>query len=235
MILVTGASQGIGYACVRALLDRTRARVVMTGRSAEKLASARGGVPAQQQERLETRVSDQDDRGAVEALAAWLVSSDEPIDGAILTVGTNPMYALGPQRIHSLSAATIDDTIRTNCTHTMLLTAALLDRFRRQRAGVLVWIGSQAPQAGLPGAGLYCGTKSFLSGIAHAAHNEYAGRGVRVHLLHPGVVRTPRTEAVADAFAVRHGLKVADAAEVGSRIVDVFLAGDPLTMEMNLC
>jgi short-subunit dehydrogenase len=235
MILVTGASQGIGYACVRALLDRTSARVVMTGRSADTLAVARFGIAESQRERLETRVCDQGDRRDVDALSGWLAGADEPLDGAILTVGANPMYVEGPRRIHALSAATIEATIRTNCTHTTMITATVLDRFRRQRRGVLVWIGSQAARVGLPGAGLYGGTKSFLSGLASAAHNEYSGRGVRVHLLHPGIVRTPRTAAVADGFAARHGQTVADPADVARQIVDVFESGDPSAVEMNLC
>jgi short-subunit dehydrogenase len=117
----------------------------------------------------------------------------------------------------------------------MLLTAALLDRFRCQRVGVLVWIGSQAQSVGLPGAALYCATKSFLSGLARAAHREYATRGVRVHVAHPGIVRTPRTAAVADAFARRHGLRVAEASHVARQVVDLVLDGDPAAVEVNLC
>jgi short-subunit dehydrogenase len=235
MILVTGASQGIGYACVRALLERTRSSVVMTGRSEAHLAVARASVPAEHRERLQTRVCDQDDTRDVEALTAWLAAVGQPLDGAILTVGSNPMYREGPRKIHALSFATIEATIRTNCTHATLITATLLDRFRRQRSGILVWIGSQAARAGLPGAGLYCGTKSFLSGLAQAAHNEYAGRGVRVHLVHPGIVRTPRTAAVADGFAARHGLAVMEADGAARQIVDVFVSGDSSAVEMNLC
>lgn len=132
------------------------------------------------------------------------------------------------------TVSTIDATIRTNCTHVLRLSAALLGRFRRQRSGVLIWIGSQAARVGLPGGALYGATKAFLSGLAVSAHHEYAGRGVRVHLLHPGLVRTPRTAAVADGFAARHGLVVAEAADVARQVVDVFLAGDAASVEMDL-
>jgi NAD(P)-dependent dehydrogenase (short-subunit alcohol dehydrogenase family) len=157
------------------------------------------------------------------------------IEGAILTVGVNPAYAEGPRRLHALSAATIEDTVRTNCVHALRLTTALLDRFHRRRYGVLVWVGSQAQSVGLPGAGLYCATKSFLSGLARTAHHEYAGRGIRVHLAHPGIVRTPRTAGVADAFAHRHGLQVAEAPDVARQIVDLYCGGDPAAVEVSLC
>jgi hypothetical protein len=57
---------------------------------------------------------------------------------------------------------------------------------------------------------------------------------VRVHLVHPGLVRTPRTAAVAEAFAQRHELQVADADEVAHQIGQLFLAGNPAAVEVAL-
>jgi NAD(P)-dependent dehydrogenase (short-subunit alcohol dehydrogenase family) len=100
--------------------------------------------------------------------------------------------------------------------------------------GVLIWIGSQAYKAGLPGAALYCATKAFLSGLVRTAHREYALRGVRMHLVNPGLVRTPRTAAVIDAFADRHGLTVDGADRVAERIVGLFMVGEPDLLEVDL-
>ena len=71
----------------------------------------------------------------VEALCERLAAADEPLEGAILAVGVNPSYDEGPRRIHALKAATIEATVRTNCSHTVLLTTAVLARCHRQRAG----------------------------------------------------------------------------------------------------
>ena len=234
MILVTGGSEGIGFGCVRELLARTAVPVCVTGRSQSKLDRARETLESPAQTRLSTLACDQGRAADVAALVS-LVERADRIEAAILTVGVNPAYAEGPHRLHALSLATIEQTIRTNCIHALQLTTALLNRFRRQRTGVLVWIGSQAQDVGLPGAGLYCATKSFLSGLARTAHHEYAARGIRVHLAHPGIVRTPRTAALADAFAQRHGLQVAEAPQVARQIVDLLLDGDPATVEVNLC
>jgi len=204
MILITGASEGIGFACVRELLARTTVPVLVTGRSQAKLDRAWEMLDGPARARVSTLACDQGCSGDVATLIS-LVARAKRLDGAILTVGVNPAYAEGPRRLHAVTLETIEQTIRTNCTHTLQLTAALLDRFRRQRTGVLVWIGSQAQHVGLPGAGLYCATKSFLSGLARTAYHEYSARGIRVHLAHPGIVRTPRTAAVADEFAQKHG------------------------------
>lgn len=234
MIVITGASEGIGYECAKALLERTATPILLTGRCGEKLRWARESLPAQQRERVRTRDCDQGDPGAVDRLIAELAAPDPPLEGAILTVGVNPRYQEGSHRLHTLDAATIDATIRTNCTHALRMSAALLGRFRRQRGGVLIWIGSQAARVGMPGGALYGATKAFLSGLAVAAHREYAGRGVRVHLLHPGLVRTPRTAAVADDFAAKHGLVVAEVTDVARRVVDVFLTGNAAAVEMDV-
>jgi len=233
VILVTGASEGIGLACAEALLERTGSPVLITGRSQTKLDRARASIRDPLRHRLGTLRCDQSCASDVTALIDRL-QNGEPLEGAILTVGANPTYEQGPRRIHALDRATIESTIRTNCTHSLLLSAAVLDRLRHRRAGSLVWIGSLASRAGLPGSALYCATKSFLSGLARAAHNEYARHDVRVHVVHPGIVRTPRTAAVADAFAARHGLRVAEPSAVAGRVVDLLLADGPAPVEVCL-
>lgn len=234
MILVTGASEGMGWECARLLLERTGSRVLVTGRSEEKLMRARASLPPEQRERLATMVCDQSDPAALERLIARVSAADEILDGAILAVGVNPAYAEGWNRLHGVARTTVDATIRTNCTHTVVLAAALLERLFRRRAGVLVFIGSRAAEVGLPGAALYSATKSFLSGLVRALAREYGHRGVRVHLLHPGLVRTPRTVSVADRFGGRNGVAVAEAPEVAGRIVDIFLSGDGSPVEADL-
>ena len=223
MILLTGASQGIGYECAKSLLARTDARVMITGRSVVGLERARAGTPDAQRDRLLLQVCDQSRPEDVEALGALLGDPGTQFEGAILGVGLNPMYTEGPQRLHAVDPAIADAVIRTNCTHAFRLTGTILERFRRQRSGVLIWIGSQAYQVGLPGAALYCATKAFLSGLAHTAHLEYSESGVRVHLLNPGLVRTPRNSKVIERFAARHGRVVQDAGEVAARIVSIYL------------
>jgi len=234
MILVTGASEGLGFACATELLERTPSEVLITGRSEAKLRAARERIPPAHRARLSTLASDQSRRADVDALAAFLAGPHAAVEGAILTVGVNPLYSEGPRRLHMLCAATIEEVICTNCTHALLVTTVLLKRLREREGGVLMWIGSQGAEAGLPGAGVYCATKSFLSGLARCAHNEYAGRGVRVHLAHPGLMRTPRTAAVADRFSALRHVPVGDAGAVARRIVDLFLGGDSSTVEVDL-
>lgn len=234
MILITGASQGIGYACAKALLARTDAKVLITGRDAPRLAAAREGVPPSQRERLFTRVCDQGCHGDVHRLGTFIASREAELEGAILNVGINPAFREGPRRLHTVSAATIEDAVRTNCTHLLLLTGAILGTLWARRAGTVLWIGSRAPVVGMRGAAVYCASKAFLAGLARSTHNEYASRGVRVQLLHPSLVRTPRTAATVDRFAAAHGQPVHSADDVAASIVEHYLCPSGDAVEVNL-
>lgn len=234
MYLITGASRGIGYECALALLEQTDAPVMITGRSQAGLEQARTSAPPHHRDRLLLRRCDQAHRDDVAALTTWLSDPATRLDGAILGVGVNPRYRAGPQRLHAVSAEMVEATICTNCTHAVLLSAAILARFRKQRGGALVWIGSQAYKAGLPGGALYGATKAFLSGLAVAAQREYAPTNVRVHLVNPGLVRTPRTERVIDGFAERHGIAIQTAPWVAKQIVTMLLTGPADRAEVDL-
>jgi NAD(P)-dependent dehydrogenase (short-subunit alcohol dehydrogenase family) len=232
MILITGASQGIGFACARLLLERTASPVLITGRSAERLAAARDAVPPDLRARLLTLVSDQSDRRSVDELCALIRSAD--LESAILNVGVNPAFTDAPRRLHAVSTELVETAVRTNCAHLLLLTQAVLQRCWERRAGVLVWVGSQAQAVGLPGAATYCATKAFLVGLARAARHEYSRRGIRVQLVHPGLVRTPRTAATVDRFAAAHGVAVHEAGDVAARIVERVLCPGDDRVEVTL-
>lgn len=83
--LVTGANQGIGYALVEDLATRLAPEdlVLLTGRDADRVAAAAARVRATARSRVEGRVLDVTDAGAVTALAAELGRTDIVISNAI--------------------------------------------------------------------------------------------------------------------------------------------------------
>ena len=72
MILITGASQGIGYECAKAVLARTTSDVMITGRDADRLRQARDRLPEPMRGRLVAHQCDQGNAADIQALAALL-------------------------------------------------------------------------------------------------------------------------------------------------------------------
>jgi NAD(P)-dependent dehydrogenase (short-subunit alcohol dehydrogenase family) len=61
---------------------------------------------------------------------------------------------------------------------------------RAQRSGVVANLGSIGSWRGVPGAGLYCGTKAACSIHSEALRNEVAHLGIEVTAIEPGYFRT---------------------------------------------
>jgi NAD(P)-dependent dehydrogenase (short-subunit alcohol dehydrogenase family) len=228
MYLITGASQGIGFECARALLERTSSRVLITARHRAGLLAARQSLDGGRSSRLDVQACDQSLAVDVQRLIESVDASTEPLLGAVLNVGMNPRYVEGPRRLHQLSLETIHETVLTNCTHLAYLSGQLLLRLRGRPGACIVWVGSLAADVAPPGSGIYSATKSFLTGLVRTADHEYGHRGVRVHLVHPGPTRTPRIARHLGAGPVR------EASDVGARIADLLIDGSPLEREIRL-
>ncbi len=234
MFLITGASQGIGFECARALLERTPARVMITARHEPGLAWARDLLPAAAATRLQLQVCDQARIEDIDRLLDEVDRASEEVIGVILNVGVNPAYSEGPRRLHALTLETIRDTVTTNCTHLTYLSGRLLQRLRGREGACVIWIGSLAADHPLPGSGVYSACKSFLSALVCTADQEYRPRGLRVHPIHPGPTRTPRTAMVLERAGEVRGVAVREARDVGARIVDVLLDATFSELEVRL-
>jgi len=173
IVLVTGASSGIGEATVRAL----RAKGFEVHAAArrldrlEVLANETGCVPV----RLDVR-----DREAVSEVAATL-------DIDILVNNAGLGRAMG-----DLANATIDDierTIDTNVTGAIHMVAALIPGMIDRRRGHIVNMSSVAALGAVPAA-LYGASKAALHMFSRNLRLELQGTGVRVTEICPGRVAT---------------------------------------------
>ena len=232
MYLITGASQGIGFECARLLLERTPAPVMITARRESGLMWARDLVPPVAASRLQLQVCDQSRVEHIDRLLDELDRATEEVTGVILNVGVNPANSEGPRRLHTLTLETIRGTVTTNCIHLTYLSSRLLQRLRGREGACVIWIGSMAAEHPLPGSGVYAACKSFLSALVLAAHHEYRSRGLRVHLVHPGPTRTPRTARLLGGATSLGGATVREARDVGARIVDILL--DPAFPDLEV-
>lgn len=185
VVLVTGASSGIGRATALALAERG-GTVVLCSRSEPVLQEvavacrARGGealvVPA-----------DVGDRGAVEALFATATRQVGRIDAAVHAAA---VIAYG--RFEDVPAEVFDRVQVTNLLGTANVARAALDHFRENGGGSLVLLGSVIGKMATPTMSSYVASKWAVHGLARTLQIEARQTpGVHVTLVAPGGVDTP--------------------------------------------
>jgi NADP-dependent 3-hydroxy acid dehydrogenase YdfG len=178
VILITGASSGIGAATARAAAGAGY-RVVLAARSIDRLndlaAELDGALP------IECDVTEWDQQ---EAMVAAALERFGRIDCAFANAGfgaTRGFLEESPEHWRSM--------VLTNVYGVALTIRATLPALKESR-GHLVLTGSVAGRRALPGS-LYSATKWAVTAMAEAARQELNDTGVRVTLVEPGMVDTP--------------------------------------------
>jgi NAD(P)-dependent dehydrogenase (short-subunit alcohol dehydrogenase family) len=173
--LITGAASGIG----RALARRWKAEgvgLLLVDRQEGPLRALAAELGAQ------AEVMDVADRAAWERLAAqW---GEGPLH---LLVNNAGLTVLGGFEEHS--PADWERVMGVNFFGPVWACRAFLPALRRE-GGRIVNISSLFGLMGVPGQSGYCASKYALRGLSEALHQELAGSGVGVTVVHPGGVST---------------------------------------------
>ena len=227
-VLVTGASGGIGAACVRAFAAEGARVVVHYHRGEERaraLAEELSGAALAQ--------ADLTDETDVERLFAEARSALGEIDVCVEVQGVWPREDVP---VWELSLERWEETLRTNLTTTFLVARAYLREVERLGRGSLVLIGSTAGLFGEAGHADYAAAKSaVLGGVLLSLKNEIvriAPQG-RVNAVAPGWTESPMTRGFVDPAQVRAVSrtmalrKVAQPEDVAAQVV--VLASDALS------
>lgn len=184
VVIVTGASSGIG-AATAIELARRGAKVVLAARRREELAGIErtitdsgGGALA-----IPTDVTDEEQlRRLVEQVHAVYGRVDVLVNNA--GIGGNGALAETPPE-------EIARTLTVNLLAAMLATRAVLPGMIERRHGAIVSVASVAGHVAV--GPVYSATKFGLRGFALSLRRELHGTGVTVSLVSPGFIRTPLT------------------------------------------
>lgn len=188
-VLITGASSGIG----RALAEACAAPGVtlhLSGRDPVRLDAAASACRAAGAT-VEARIVDVRD---AEGMAAWIGGAgrlDLVIANAGVSAGTGGATEPGEQ---SRRIFDINITGVLNTALPALLAIAAQDAGPDGVRGRIAVISSLAAFVAAPGAPAYCATKSAVQRWAEALDASERQRGVRLHAVCPGYIRTPMTD-----------------------------------------
>lgn len=181
-IVITGASQGIGAGLVNAFLERGY-NVVATSRS---VSSSRELLPSDRLVRVDGDIADP---ATADAVLAAAVDRFGGVDALVNNAG---IFIAKPFLDHT--AEDYRRLLATNVDGFLHLTQRVIGRMVRQRTGGSI-VSITTPLSDHPIAGLNAAVAMITKGGIEAASKslamEYAGDGIRVNTVAPGVVDTP--------------------------------------------
>ncbi|GGL06157.1 SDR family NAD(P)-dependent oxidoreductase [Mangrovihabitans endophyticus] len=176
VVIVTGASRGIGRA-IAVRLGEAGMHVVLAARRAEELTAVAARIPASTVAPTDVR-----DPAAVTSLVERAASVSGRIDALVNNAG------VGGSSSVLADPRTVDDMIDVNLRAPIALMRAVVPVMRAQGGGAIVNIGSVAGEVGIGGA--YSATKFALRGMTDSVRRELAGTGIGVTLVEPGFIAT---------------------------------------------
>ncbi|WP_236169550.1 SDR family oxidoreductase [Pseudomonas atacamensis] len=190
VIVITGASSGIGEATARLLAERG-AKVVLGARRTERLAviaeeiNGAGG-------HAQFRALDVTDQQDVQRFVDFAVEHYGRVDVLVNNAGVMPL-----SRLDALKVDEWNRMIDVNIRGVLHGIAASLPLMQRQRAGQIINIASIGAYAVSPTAAVYCATKYAVRAISEGLRQEVGG-DIRVTVIAPGVTESELAESISD-------------------------------------
>ncbi len=187
IILITGASSGIGAACAR-LFAGEGARLLLLARREDKLATLVAELVASgiARSHLHPLTADVRDRAQVVSVLSGLPPDWQAIDILINNAGLS-------RGLNKLQEGEIDDweeMIDTNIKGLLYVTRAVVPGMVTRGCGHVVNLGSIAGHQTYPQGNVYCGTKAAVRSISEGLKIDLLGTPVRVTSIAPGLVDT---------------------------------------------
>ena len=186
VVLVSGASRGIGKAIAKGFADR-EAKVVITGRKQETLAETAAELAADRGN-VYPKVCDAANKAALDTLVEEIVAEFSRIDTLVNCAGVNKRMP-----VEDYDEATYDFITNVNIRGAFFLAQAVGRQMMGQGRGAIINIDSINSERPLSHVTPYAMTKAAMRQMTRCLAMEWGPHGVRVNSLGPGFTLTDLT------------------------------------------
>ncbi|HEY0022257.1 MAG TPA: SDR family oxidoreductase [Longimicrobium sp.] len=191
VVVITGASSGLGEATARYLAERG-ATVVLGARRADRIQALAGEITGKGGQAF-ALATDVTDAAQVQALVDAAVERFGRIDVIINNAGLMPLSPLAMRKLDDW-----DRTIDVNIKGVLYGIAAALPHMQRQQAGQIINVSSVAGHKVGPGGAVYSASKTAVRVITEGLRQEVKPWNIRTTIISPGAVATELPQSVTE-------------------------------------
>jgi len=183
VVLITGASSGIGAACAR-IFAEAGCRLVLCARRHDRLEELKSEL----EKHTAVHIAELDVRefGEVKSFITELPWEFSEIDILVNNAG----LAAGVAKLHEADVEDWERMIDTNVKGLLYMSRLVVPGMVERNRGHVINIGSVAGREPYPGGSVYCGTKTAVRFISRSLKMDLQGTAVRVSNIEPGAVET---------------------------------------------
>ena len=181
IVLITGATSGIGLACARKFAANGD-KLILTGRNEHRLSEIKKELDAE----VITLAFDVRNREEAEKQISSLPVDWQNIDVLVNNAG----LALGLEPEYEGDLDDWETMIDTNIKGLLIMTRLVVPGMVKRNHGHIINVGSVAGDAAYAGGNVYCATKAAVKALSDGLRIDVADTAIRVTNLKPGLVET---------------------------------------------
>ncbi len=185
IVLITGASSGIGQACALAFA-KEGANLMLAARRLNRLKTIASSITKQYNSKILTIELDVRNYEKVKSTISSLQEDWKQIDVLINNAG----LARGYSRLYEGEVEHWEEMIDTNIKGLLYITRQVLPSMAERENGHVINIGSTAGHDVYQNGNVYCATKFAVSALTQSIRLDVLDKNVRVSTVDPGMVRT---------------------------------------------
>ncbi|MFT4968555.1 MAG: 3-hydroxy acid dehydrogenase/malonic semialdehyde reductase [Chitinophagales bacterium] len=217
IVLITGASAGIGKACAEKFASQGY-NLIITGRRVAKLESLKTSLESTHNVQVQTLSFDIQNNSEVDQALSSLSENWKNIDVLVNNAG----LALGKESFQDANIQDFEVMLDTNVKGLLYVSKWVIGGMKSRQSGHVINLSSTAAKEVYPGGHVYCASKHAVDAITKGMRIDLLPYGIKVSSVSPGMVDTEfskvrfkgddsKAEAVYKGFTPLYAEDVADA------------------------